>query len=213
MRCAFPAAAQQVRKTGEAWLRIYGGPEAAGLLAAAAAFGLVHLNGGPLLGAALAGAWAEDVAFVGYFAVRAIREQSRQHKHRRGVTYYLLTFWSAFCSLFIELGPAETVDKFARPALLYQIPHRLHNLAAGFIVAKLAADIIYYLLAFAGRTVRMRYAKPVPGPPAPPPLSTLQATATPQAERDFSKRASDAPYGVGLEARASSEPSTGSLGR
>jgi hypothetical protein len=159
MRCAGRAAAQ-VRETGKAWLRIYGGPELAGLLAAAAAFGLVHVGGGPLLASALVGAWAEDVAFVGYFAVRAIREQSRQHKHRQGVTYYLLTFWSAFCSLFIELGPAETVDKFARPALLYQIPHSLHNLAAGFIVAKLAADIIYYLLAFAGRTVRIRYVKP-----------------------------------------------------
>ncbi len=132
----------------------------AGLLAAAAAFGLVHLSGGPLLGAAVAGAWAEDVTFVGYFAVRAIREQSRYHRHRRGVTYYLCTFCSAFWSLFIELGLAETIDKFVRPALLYEIPRSLHNLAAGFIVAKLSADVVYYLLAYAGRTVRIRYVKP-----------------------------------------------------
>jgi hypothetical protein len=132
----------------------------AGLLAAAAAFGLVHVSGGPLLGAALAGAWAEDVAFVGYFAVRAVGEQSRHHKHRQGMAYCLFTVWSAFWSLFIELGLAETIDKLVRPALLYEIPRRLHNLAAGFIVAKLIADIIYYLLAYTGRTVRIRYLDP-----------------------------------------------------
>lgn len=159
-RCACRAAARRVRKAGGSWLGIYGGPEVAGLLAAAAAFGLVHVSGGSLLGSALVGAWAEDVAFVGYFAVRAVRAESRRHKHRQGVTYFLLTFWSAFWSLFIELGLAETIDKFVRPALLYEIPRSLHNLVAGFIVAKLTADIVYYLLAYAGRTVRIRYVRP-----------------------------------------------------
>ena len=159
MRCAGRAAAQ-VRETGKAWLRIYGGPELAGLLAAAAAFGLVHVGGGPLLASALVGAWAEDVAFVGYFAVRAVREQGQHHKHRHWVSYYLFTFWSAFWSLFLELGLAETVDKFVRPALLYEIPRGMHNLAAGFIVAKLTADIVYYLFAYAGRMARIRYFKP-----------------------------------------------------
>jgi hypothetical protein len=160
MGCAWPTAVQHVRKASLCWLRIYGGPEVAAWLAAAAAFGLVHASGGPLLGAALAGAWAEDVTFVGYFAVRAVREQSRHHRHRQGVTYFFFTLWSAFWSLFIELGLAETIDKFVRPALLYEIPRSLHNLIAGFIVAKLSADIIYYVLAYAGRTVRMRYLDP-----------------------------------------------------
>jgi hypothetical protein len=140
-----------------AWLAVYGGPEVAGLLAAAGAFGLVHVGGGPLLGSALAGAWAEDLAFVGYFAVRAVREQSAHHKHRHWIAYYVFTFCAAFWSLIIELGLAETVDKFVRPALFYEIPRGLHNLIAGFIVAKLAADIVYYLLAYAGRRVRIRY--------------------------------------------------------
>jgi hypothetical protein len=119
MRRLCPAAAQQVKKTGEAWLRIYGGPEAAGLLAAAAAFGLVHLNGGPLLGAALAGAWAEDVAFVGYFAVRAIREQGRHHKHRQGVTYYLLTAGRSGCGT-----PSLAPDSLAPPPLSDNAVHK-----------------------------------------------------------------------------------------
>ena len=148
------------RRICAAWLRIYGGPEVAGLLAAAVAFGLVHVNGGPLLASALLGSWAEDVAFVGYFAIRAAREQSQHHKHQHWVKYYLFTFGSAFGSLLIELGPAEATDKFVRPALLYEIPHRLHNLVAGFILAKLAADIVYYILAYGGRTIRIRYFKP-----------------------------------------------------
>jgi hypothetical protein len=160
MRCSYLVAAERIRRTGAAWLRIYGGPEVAGLLAAAGAFGLVHFSDGPLLGAALAGAWAEDVAFVGYFAVRALREQSHQHRDRQGVPFYLLTFCAAFWSIFVELGVAETADKFVRPALFYEIPHGLHHLVAGFLVAKLAADVVYYLLAYAGRTVRLRYLKP-----------------------------------------------------
>ena len=149
-----------LRKAAAAWLRIYGGPEVAGLLAAAGAFGLVHIGGGPLVAAALAAAWAEDAAFVGYFAVRALREQSHQHRHRQGTAFYLCTFWSAFWSLFLELGLAETADKFVRPAMFYEIPHGLHHLAAGFIVAKIAADIIYYVLAYAGRMLRMRCLRP-----------------------------------------------------
>ena len=164
------AAAERVRKAGAGWLKIYGGPEVAGLLAAALAFGLVHINGGPLLGSALLGSWAEDIAFVGYFAVRAVREQSRHHKHHHWVKYYPLTFGLAFWSLFIELGLAEVIDKFVRPALLYEIPHGLHNLVAGFILAKLAADIVYYIFAYAGRTVRIRYFKPGFAPPARQPI-------------------------------------------
>jgi hypothetical protein len=149
-------AARYARGAGLTWLRIYGGPEVAGLVAAACAFGGVHAAGGPLLGSALLGSWAEDIAFVGYFAVRAVREQSQRHR----VRYGLLTFGMAAGTLVIELGPAELLDKFVRPALFYEIPHGLHNLAAGFVLAKLAADAVYYLVAYAGRTVRLRCLKP-----------------------------------------------------
>ncbi len=133
------------------------------MLAAALVFTLVHINGGPLIGSALLSSWAEDIAFVGYFAVRAVREQSRYHKHRHWVKYYVLTFGLAFWGLFIELGLAESIDKVVRPTLLYEIPHILHNLVAGFILAKLAADCVYYLLAYAGRTARIRYFTPRAG--------------------------------------------------
>ena len=73
--------------------------------------------------------------------------------------YYLFTFALAFSGLIVELGPAEAVDKFVRPALLYEIPRNLHNIMAGFILAKVAADIVYYILAYAGRMVRKRYFK------------------------------------------------------
>ncbi len=115
---------------------------------------------------AILGSWAEDVAFVGYFAVRTVREQSGHQDRRTGARYYLLTFSLAFWSLLIELGPAETIDKFVRPALLYEIPHGLHSLAIGFVVAKFSADIVYYLFAYAGRTIRVRFVRY--GPPGLP---------------------------------------------
>jgi hypothetical protein len=153
------SAVKRARKVGLFWLKVYGGPELAGLIAAATSFGLVQASGGPLLGSAILGSWAEDIAFVGYFAVRTVREQSGYRERRPGPRYYLLTFALAFWSLFIELGPAETIDKFVRPALLYEIPHVLHNLAIGFVIAKFSADIVYYLFAYAGRTIRIRYVK------------------------------------------------------
>jgi hypothetical protein len=150
-------AAKRVKEACLTWLRIYGGPEAAGLLAAALAFGLVRADSGPLMGSALLGSWAEDIAFVSYFAVRAVREESKHHRQHHWIMYYLFTFGLAFWSLLVELGPAEAVDNFVRPALLYEIPRNLHNMAVGFTLAKLAADIVYYMLAYAGRSVRKRY--------------------------------------------------------
>jgi hypothetical protein len=152
-----PAALERVRRACLAWLRIYGGPEVAGLLAAASAFGFVRAGGGPLLGSALLGSWAEDVAFVSYFAVRAVRKESRRHRQHHWIKYYLFTFTLAFSGLIVELGPAEAADKFVRPALLYEVPRNLHNIVAGFILAKLTADIVYYILAYTGRVVRKRY--------------------------------------------------------
>jgi hypothetical protein len=164
MRDACAAAAERARNAVLAWLRIYGGPETAGLLAAALAFGLVRAGGGPLVGSALLGSWAEDIAFIGYFAVRAVRAESKRHRHHHWISYYLLTFGLAFWGLLIELGPAEAVDKFVRPALLYEIPRNLHNIVVGFILAKFAADIVYYFLAWVGRSVRKRYPHPSPAP-------------------------------------------------
>lgn len=161
-----PAAVERLRRASLAWLRIYGGPEIAGLLAAALAFGLVRADGGPLLGSALLGSWAEDIAFVSYFAVRAVRKESRRHRQYHWMKYYLFTFGLAFSGLIVELGPAEAVDKFTRPALLYEIPRSLHNVIAGFILAKLTADIVYYILAYAGRMVRKRYFNDQTGPAA-----------------------------------------------
>ena len=43
-----------------------------------------------------------------------------------------------------------------RPEGLFE-PRDLHNIMAGFIQAKLAADIVYYILAYTGRVVRKRY--------------------------------------------------------
>lgn len=153
----FCAVTKRVREVCRAWLRVYGGPEVAGLLAAALAFGSVRAAGGPLLGSALLGSWAEDVAFVSYFAVRAVRDESRHHRQHNRIKYCAFTFGLAFWGLLIELGPAEAVDKLVRPALLYEIPHRLHNIATGFVLAKLVADIVYYILAYGGRSVRKRY--------------------------------------------------------
>ena len=49
---------------------------------------------------------------------------------------------------------------------IYGSPETAGLLAAGFILVKLAADIVYYLLAYAGRSVREWYFNPRTAPAA-----------------------------------------------
>ena len=60
----------------------------------------------------------------------------------------------------VEFGPAEILDSpVVRPGLLYAIPARL-NLSSGieFLIAKLAADVVFYSLAICGYELRQRLA-------------------------------------------------------
>ena len=61
-------------------------------------------------------------------------------------------------SLLIEFGLAEVVDSaFVRPYLLWLSPQLIGQLQLGWLIAKLAADIVFYTLAIAGYEFHKRY--------------------------------------------------------
>ncbi|MBC8082980.1 MAG: hypothetical protein H7Z21_07190, partial [Hymenobacter sp.] len=56
------------------------------------------------------------------------------------------TFGRNVRALAVEFGPAEVLDSLLiRPALLYYVPHWLGSFAAGILLAKLLADVTFYV--------------------------------------------------------------------
>jgi hypothetical protein len=69
--------------------------------------------------------------------------------------------------LYACAAAAKRVRKIGLPWLrIYGGPETAELLAAGFILAKLSAEIVYYPLAYAGRSVGERYLNPRTAPAA-----------------------------------------------
>lgn len=127
------------------WLRRYLPAELLSLVATLAGAGLaLHLTHSSL-SAALAGTWAGNVAYFGLLLaqdVQLARRQRRAH-HRR---YTLRTLGRNVRALAVEFGPAELADSLLiRPALMYYLPRWLGSFAGGILLAKLLADVTFYI--------------------------------------------------------------------
>jgi hypothetical protein len=48
-------------------------------------------------------------------------------------------------SIAVEFGPAEALDSFLRPALIYAAPVLLGNVVWGWIVGGFLADVTFYV--------------------------------------------------------------------
>lgn len=135
------------RKTFE-WLRRYAPNEIAGW---------VGELGGAVLTYRLTGSYAAAVvvgtigASVGYYAtayVNGVRwslsAQTGRSRPMRALTANVL----ALRSIAVEFGPAEVVDSvLIRPVLLYTVPFLVGNVALGWVLASLAADVAFYVMA------------------------------------------------------------------
>jgi hypothetical protein len=111
-------------------------------------------------GAALAYAWTGSFAAAalagtvgasaGYYATAyatALRWSYRSG-NGSGPLRVLMAAVLALRSVAVEFGPAEAIDSIAvRPLAFYLAPQLLGGLAAGWIAAKLFADIVFYALA------------------------------------------------------------------
>ncbi len=127
------------------WLRRYLPAEAlsvaATLLGAWVALHSTHSQ----LSAALAGTWAGNVAYFGYLLAQDVRlaRQACRAQHR---PYTRRTFGRNVRALAVEFGLAEVLDSFlVRPALMYYLPQWLDSFGAGIVLAKLLADVTFYI--------------------------------------------------------------------
>ena len=94
---------------------------------------------------ALAATWAGNVFYFGYILALDVW-QTRNAARQNGIPYTLKTFSRNLRALLVEFGVAELFDSLLiRPALMYYLPRWLGNLSWGILLAKLLADVSFYI--------------------------------------------------------------------
>jgi len=118
----------------------------AALLGAWLAFGLTD----SLILAALAGTVAETVGYYALVVVRGVRAHLTSDRVRRVPSRAwrgLLAATLALRSLAAEFGPAEVLDTaLVRPALMLAVPAAWGGHPAAWLVGKLLADVVFYVV-------------------------------------------------------------------
>jgi hypothetical protein len=101
--------------------------------------------------AAVAAVVATIGASVGYYAaayVAAVRTAHRAHLESNRMSRALTANGLALRSVAIEFGPAEVIDSLIiRPLAFYFGPILFGGMLAGWVFAKLVADVGFYVLA------------------------------------------------------------------
>ncbi|TGE22421.1 hypothetical protein E5K00_19465 [Hymenobacter aquaticus] len=127
------------------WLKRYGPAELLSVGATLAAAGLGFELTGSYVAAALAGTWAGNVAYFGYILALDIR-QTRRRRRAAGQPYTGRVLLRNLRALVVEFGLAELFDSLLiRPALMYYLPKALGSLSGGILLAKLLADVTFYV--------------------------------------------------------------------
>ncbi len=139
------------RSTGKKvleWVRRYLPCEIAGTTCEFGGAAIAYLVTGSFAAAAIV---ATIGASLGYYAAAygaAVRTTYREHPHLPRAQRALTANGLALRSIAIEFGPAEIVDSLLiRPLAFYLGPILFGGMVAGWIFAKLVADVGFYVLA------------------------------------------------------------------
>jgi hypothetical protein len=136
------------RKKLAEWVRRYLPCEIAGTVGELGGAAVAYKISGSL---GLAAVVATIGASVGYYAaayVAAVRIAYRAHQPLRTMQRVFIANALAMRSVVVEFGPAEILDSLIiRPAAYYLGPVLFGGTVAGWIVAKLVADVGFYVLA------------------------------------------------------------------
>lgn len=141
-------------KTRE-WLKRYIPAEILGTSFSLVAAWLTYSHTHSYLAAAASGWVAEGVGFFGYFITNELFKNHKRYDRHPFFRRIALALTAATTNLLVEFLPAEILDNILiRPFLMYFVPHHIHPYALGFLIGKLLADVIFYLLAILGFEAR-----------------------------------------------------------
>lgn len=94
---------------------------------------------------ALVGTVVGNISYFGYILlvdIFSVRKECLRRKQK----YTFVIFLKNVRALFVEFGFSETVDLFViRPSMMYYFPILVNNLTFGTFLAKITADITFYL--------------------------------------------------------------------
>lgn len=135
------------------WISRYLPLEVLGTVAAVAGSWAAYEASGSIVVAALAGTVAEGVGYYALVVVRGVRghlasQRVGRLRQRSGRTTLAVAL--TLRGMLAEFGPAEVLDTFVvRPALLIAAAAWLGPNPTGWLVGKLAADVVFYAVAIA----------------------------------------------------------------
>ncbi|PWK29200.1 hypothetical protein LV89_00039 [Arcicella aurantiaca] len=127
------------------WIKRYGWAEVISLMLTVLSSWLAFKLTNSKITTALIGTW---IGNIGYFGTILIGDILLAQKQLRSIDkpYSLTTFYKNIRALLVEFGIAELFDSlFIRPVLMYYLPIWMDNLSVGVVLAKLLADITFYI--------------------------------------------------------------------
>lgn len=97
------------------------------------------------LTAALVGTWVGNIVYFGYMLIVDIYT-TRKELTKKGKRYSFQTLMQNVRALVVEFGFSEVVDSLLiRPTLMYYFPIWVNDIWLGIILAKIVADITFYV--------------------------------------------------------------------
>lgn len=146
------------RKFAE-WARRYVPAEIVSIVTTLLSAWLAYRSGGSPLLIALVSTWGGNVGYYGYILLADILRSVKAHR-RSGKRYTMASAAIDFRSLIVEFGMGEIVDSlFIRPAIMYYVPQLIPGFAAGILVAKLIADVFFYIPTIIGYEMNKKWLK------------------------------------------------------
>lgn len=108
---------------------------------------------------ALIGTWAGNFSYFGYIIITDVFRTAKE-RNANGMPYTGRALLTNVRAIVLEFGIAEVLDSFfIRPMLMYCLPALLSNLSLGVLLAKIAADITFYVPVIASYEFSKKYLK------------------------------------------------------
>ena len=127
------------------WIRRYLPAEILSVTTTFMAAGLTFGFSENYVAAALAGTWGGNAGFFGYILTLDIFRSIRECRLKK-IPYTDKNFWINIRGLLVEFGITEIADSFfIRAFLMYYLPILIDNFSIGILVAKVAADVTFYI--------------------------------------------------------------------
>lgn len=139
---------RQWRSKTVEWLRRYLPNEVAGWVGELGGAWLTYELTGSFTAAVIAGTVGASAGYYATAYVNGVRWACQANGHRRRDVRILIANLLAVRSILVEFGPAEAIDSVViRPVLLYTLPFLLGNIAVGWVVGSILADVAFYVMA------------------------------------------------------------------